>query len=911
MINFISSQYVNSYKIENNKHTKLTPFYGILNCNDIVSFSGKSISKVQQYTHKDLIELYKLMAKMKDTKSPEDILACNNKKLEIAEKNYLYPEQNLSLAKKHKLTSSINDANDLALENIEEITNLITNNEALNINIDKYLSHIDSLINSLNNVDKQKLKLIATSLKMVCLKKDQMTEIQTTKLDKLITKLENNDNYNINKAILLDYIGYNKQNENDSTLTKIEPSEESLEVVNFDRYIHLLRRRPDAIDELTSLYEKLISILEESSTIELTPEYCLETLSIHTKLIFNILEENIDDPIAINCTKTFLNLLMCVYGYLEENEYKNIIQEPFFYILQEPKYKPLHNIAAFFFNCISEEIDADFHQLVKISNKIKEMEDYSSPEYYEARSDLLKQEFKILVQEFTQPKKYFDRATMMHAFQDLPSKYAECVKLLKNNALSGISTSLNTITDFNIEIDPDIVLLLADNILKVPENEDFNQSSVKNAFIILCFIYPILACDQKQKVDHYLLDRFNNSTNNELKLQIVDLVNKDVFNNTSIQETINTSLLKNYDSFEEKDKADLLITLIKTKKPEINNILVDILKNPDSYSEKMYKTAIWGAGIYKSNYSFKKLIDIINPKKLKIKQKLEPKEMRLAELAIYSLVRYEDKRVLQILNIISESGTDLAEVAKAILDIVKVENTGNKDYSINTLLKPVCKPDTFLSEKDQYKNYRNKFIPDYESLSVVQQNDIDKILVPFRSVLLEHVLNNKSTSVSSDIATIENKYFIGKRNGYSSFFDSAGGIGGSNITIDKKTFLNEVYGSSLFAHEWGHCIHSYLIKYQPEMDKKIEELYCNAQRNGFMDDYSEINYKEYFAQANEAYFSIFKTHNSIIERNNNYRGFDNTRLKLKQVDPEMFKFIDELYNSFNKINIQKQLNLII
>ena len=46
-----------------------------------------------------------------------------------------------------------------------------------------------------------------------------------------------------------------------------------------------------------------------------------------------------------------------------------------------------------------------------------------------------------------------------------------------------------------------------------------------------------------------------------------------------------------------------------------------------------------------------------------------------------------------------------------------------------------------------YKNYRNKFIPDYHSLSVVQQNDIDKILLPFRIILSKTVLDNNNTTI--------------------------------------------------------------------------------------------------------------------------------------------------------------------
>ncbi len=93
---------------------------------------------------------------------------------------------------------------------------------------------------------------------------------------------------------------------------------------------------------------------------------------------------------------------------------------------------------------------------------------------------------------------------------------------------------------------------------------------------------------------------------------------------------------------------------------------------------------------------------------------------------------------------------------------------------------------------------------------------------------------------------------------------------------------------NVLLHEYVHLFHSQVLT--DEQNRRIKALYYNAMEKGLtLDYYSQNNESEYLAQTYPAYFEKFKVHPLDFKSMN-------TTNDLKQKDPEMYSFLDELIN---------------
>lgn len=91
---------------------------------------------------------------------------------------------------------------------------------------------------------------------------------------------------------------------------------------------------------------------------------------------------------------------------------------------------------------------------------------------------------------------------------------------------------------------------------------------------------------------------------------------------------------------------------------------------------------------------------------------------------------------------------------------------------------------------------------------------------------------------------------------------------------------------NVLLHEYVHLFHGRVLT--DAQNRQIRKLYYNAMEHGLtLDYYSQNNESEYLAQTYPAYFEHVKVHPLDFKSMN-------TESELKQKDPEMYRFLDEL-----------------
>lgn len=122
----------------------------------------------------------------------------------------------------------------------------------------------------------------------------------------------------------------------------------------------------------------------------------------------------------------------------------------------------------------------------------------------------------------------------------------------------------------------------------------------------------------------------------------------------------------------------------------------------------------------------------------------------------------------------------------------------------------------------------------------------------------------------------------------------ARGLGGRLTSCGEENLLHlrgdRYRNENILIHEFAHAIHRYGIgKVDQDFDKKLRELFVRATEAGrWKNTYAATNHSEYWAEGVQSYFDC-------NARGGPSHGPIDTRDKLAEYDPELFKLIDETF----------------
>ena len=124
----------------------------------------------------------------------------------------------------------------------------------------------------------------------------------------------------------------------------------------------------------------------------------------------------------------------------------------------------------------------------------------------------------------------------------------------------------------------------------------------------------------------------------------------------------------------------------------------------------------------------------------------------------------------------------------------------------------------------------------------------------------------------------------------------ARGFGGRTTSCGEENLLNyegdRYVGENIFLHEFGHCIHNYLRRAEPEFQNKLNALYSDAKsKKLFENTYAGTNASEYWAEGVQDYLDCNRQ--SKTGEPDRVHNHVNTREELQAYDPNLFTFIDD------------------
>lgn len=591
--------------------------------------------------------------------------------------------------------------------------------------------------------------------------------------------------------------------------------------------------------------------------------------------------------------------LIKVYDKLDESLQKKV-KHLFEFIIEHAAFNPARAIAIKFFYNKDKDQEPDLAKLVQLSNKVNQFPNPEGKDYETARENLLRQEFKILYQELTQPVKYLDRALKMGVLDYLPGEndVNEINDMMHQKALAGLNGIIMLFNNLKLEIDPVDKKGIVDKLFEIidAENKTEITENVKyNSFNLLMLMYPSLDQDQKVKVDNIASKNLSKPESEAICDLIPSFVQTTLDQNHPLRAQYEKVMLDQLKETTNKpdQKRNILIGLTKLKSSGVIDELQQLLNDKDT-KHKLKVTAIWAAGVYNEQSLFDKVAEIVETNAFA--KYVNKDETELTEIALSSLSEYNNDRALDILKRVKNSDSQFNELASALIDkrndAMKIE----KDYVLNqsTLSDP---------EKEQYKNLRDKYMPGFATiLNQEEQNWVDKALIPFKTVLQEQLSKNRSFFVINDSPTAINRADRAVRNFVGFFSETSGGqtTAKGDVVIPRYNFTIPSTGNYVLGHEFGHVIFHHLNEFDQQACKRVLSMYQTASRMGnTLDHYAASTPGEYMAQCNEAYLALCKPHIELIHNNDTDNISFHTRSTLKRKDPEMFKFIDNLYKTYS------------
>lgn len=551
-----------------------------------------------------------------------------------------------------------------------------------------------------------------------------------------------------------------------------------------------------------------------------------------------------------------------------------------------------HQAAIDFYRNQDKHQDRDYRKLLELTAKFHNIKDTTSNEYMAIREQLLQQEFTILFQEVFDTENYLDRSIKMFALNSLPENREKATVKLQENSFSALISLLYISKVLDIKANTVSYDELTDKIFSLIDTYDNSEAYKplkKKAFSLFKRIFKDLNPQNKARVIKMAV-----------KLDNIEFIQKHVDKSNPVFPQLRKDYLTRYHALDTtlKDKNTAFINLTRLKEPSVKDLIKQIISN--SQSDHLLKlSAVWAAGSYLTNANKNLLLEIIEPEKPVNKTNTSENDLELKEMALYSLAEYKDKSIDEVLNTIINSKSELSELALELTLVRKHSLEKIKDYFIKAYS---------LSPKMQkeYEKSRKEFIPHIDALSLVAKNWVDKALIPFRKFVKDLSQEGTKVFVMNDLVTTIDKDYTAQRKGYGFFWDNAPALAGNaGIMIVKNNFDLPPDKDFLFGHEFGHKLLGNLYEHKPAIFKQVQQLYKKAkQEDSFMDHYSAVTIGEYFAQANEAFLSIYKSHSQIIKSNDYDDLSTNTKYTLRRKDPELFKIFNKMYGKFAHLPVK-------
>lgn len=652
-------------------------------------------------------------------------------------------------------------------------------------------------------------------------------------------------------------------------------------------------------DDTTELFPKILNSLDNLNDEKSFKSVCenidklnsiVASQSIPSNAIINSLQNTIllkklSTVFIKNHTKPEFDELSQKIDTLFFNSYKNLttdsskktIEDTYSEIIKNPGSSYGQIQAKKFFLTFNPNHYQEFDCLRNAVDKLNSINATNSQEYKIARANLLKQEFNILRQELINPEHHIERAKQEGVFsEDNLLKPEDKIKL---NALRGLEFHLHMSQSFDkiISVDDELFNTLCRTISNDSENTETKTLSIK----ILKSVYDNLSNKQKQDLKNITFKNiFNHSDNYFTRLYSADLFAKLAENDPVGKEDIN-SLIQLQQSNDINNKKLSLITLAKLNYSDINDILVSNLDN-----QELKTTVLWAAGKVKNNNNYALLKQEITKNIFNI-DKTDVNKIENISIALVSFAEYSNISKDNTIKFLKDFKSDIPELNELANElIIKLEPSNYTEHF-----------------SDNYKEIRTKFFEDYAKVAPNIQRWTDKAFYPFMSILVRENDENllKQVHCIDDLLTSKAPIARGIRTNYGFYADTASGVTmpGGEIIIPKSDMTSPDEDIFVLGHEFGHHVHYYLMKNDIELANKIEKAFASGNNTKFLDLYGAQMCEEYFAEANEAYLSIYKPHDSIIFADDPEYMDGNTIFKLMKKDPEMYKLMQEIYKKYS------------
>lgn len=508
---------------------------------------------------------------------------------------------------------------------------------------------------------------------------------------------------------------------------------------------------------------------------------------------------------------------------------------------------------------------------------------------------LLDQEEKIMAQELVNSAKYLERAikTGVVVASDQPHK--EKLMQLQCRAIRGLTAHLqfekmsSNVSPFN----PNRYFKYVEKNILNPTSQYHQKDLQTEGLKFLIEAYPLLSSNNREKTEKIALMFLNNRVDEETKLLTLDLC-KLFSPGSSSFNLAESTLMDFYQTGGTSEKTLAISGLGKMRSPLVNDIIDTTLPNPQKSIEEK-RSAVWAAGMVQSPKNYQHIKKTINA----LSSNTDIRSFHLMEMALSSLSTYAEiptlkPEVNKTLSLMAQRNDIVGDIATALLEKLNGSETQEGFYRNNPKLN------------DSYLRNINKYCRNYSSLSIKEQNGIDKGIYPFQSLLSPALEDFHTLTITpDDSVTSASDNFVGKRAPNGRFNDVVLGLNTNIAIVASQVQTKE--GSNIVCHEFGHKIDRMLLQGTGGA-KTLKSLYQNAMlspEKRCLSYYASTNVAEYFAVGHETFQSVIKDHESMIDTMNFSAKHAGTKLALLIKDPDFYHFLEALYPKINDMVTQR------
>jgi alpha-glucosidase len=169
-----------------------------------------------------------------------------------------------------------------------------------------------------------------------------------------------------------------------------------------------------------------------------------------------------------------------------------------------------------------------------------------------------------------------------------------------------------------------------------------------------------------------------------------------------------------------------------------------------------------------------------------------------------------------------------------------------------------------------------------------KRDDIRQAIIKNRIRVAVMDLSEETTDVPEHSDLTPKKYWDGRARGLgATLVRPATSCGAENLlNLPGDRYPRE----NILVHEFGHTIHELgMNDLDPDFDKTLQCVFETSIAAGrWKNTYAATNYHEYWAEGVQSYFDTNDAHNS-------QHGDVDTREKLAEHDPDLFKLIDDVF----------------